>query len=152
MKKEIFEDKVNHGKLWLRHGDIIGVDLGAYDPNVWDIRGLRPAMVIGEYGGVNKETVIRIIPLTKNTERYEMGQRDRFYAVEPTEYRDRGTFGLALVDNERDIKGAQVYKIGWDGVYCFVGAILQEISLVRSVVSGRMSKKRAEGLRKYFSP
>jgi len=61
MKKEVFEDKINSGKLRFRHGDIIGVEFGVYDQDVLDIREFRQAMVVGQYKGVNRESVIRII-------------------------------------------------------------------------------------------
>lgn len=147
-----YKSLLEEGKLNLRTGDIIGANLGEYDTSIWDIRGVRPVMVVGVYRGLKVGARVKVIPLTKNADRNKMGGRDTFYTVPLEHYRDRGTFGVAVVDNETEIKTAQIFKLSWDGVRSFDDSTLNEILTVRSVYIGVLDRatgaRIVEGIRK----
>ncbi len=141
-------DRLGKDRIKISHGDVIGVDLGEYDTQVWNIRGIRPAMIIGEYEEVGRGDKIRIIPLTKNEYRNIKGGQDPFYAVPLERYRERGTFGIAVVNNEIEIEVENIFKLSWDGIRHFDDDTIREITIVHCVFNKEMSKALGERLRK----
>ncbi|MDF2612510.1 MAG: hypothetical protein K0S71_296 [Clostridia bacterium] len=133
-------DRLKKEQIKISHGDIIGVDLGAYDTNVWNIKGIRPAMVVGEYEEVGRADKIKVIPLTKNENRNAKSGQDPFYAVPLVRYREHGTFGIAVVNNEIEIEAQNIFKLSWDGIKHFDDDTINEITIVRCVFNKGMSR------------